>query len=110
MGDIALNSEIGPDSTNLSRLTVDSALGNVSLDASTGRIVTSAPIIISGASIDINGVIDAQGADSPPDQTLTVTATQGALNIYGEITAAGGTVELAASAGTLTIASGSVTA
>ncbi|MSX01850.1 MAG: hypothetical protein F2813_01670, partial [Actinobacteria bacterium] len=67
-GNIALNSSIGEDSTGLTAITVTSTTASVTLDKTTGRIVTAGTVAISGVDVTLNGVVTttAIGAANSP--------------------------------------------
>ncbi|WP_139226226.1 hypothetical protein, partial [Falsiroseomonas stagni] len=108
-GNIALNSSIGEDSTGLTAITVTSTAGAVTLDTTTGRIVTDGAVAIAGVDVTLNGVVTTTAIGAANAPALAVEATTGDLAIYGTVTASSGTMDVSAG-DMLTIAGGMVTA
>ena len=67
VNDVVINSLVGPGSTNLALVELQSESGNLLIAAESGRIETSAQINFIGNNVEIAGVVKSTGATADPD-------------------------------------------
>ena len=89
LNDVAINSQVGPGSVDLSLVRLASTAGNLVVEKESGRIETGALLEFFGHDVEIAGVVTSTGATPAADDFEVTVDIDGTATLHGDIRLAG---------------------